>query len=103
MSLAIATIVLSWAFIHTMFALHYAHDYYGEGTRQWRLKFPGETSPTTGTSPISPSSIGMTFQVSDVTVTNKAIRRLVLAHGIVSFLFNTALLALTVNIAASAI
>jgi uncharacterized membrane protein len=47
--------------------------------------------------------IGMTAQVSDVGITDKAIRRTVTAHGIVSFIFNTALLALMVNIAASAI
>jgi uncharacterized membrane protein len=47
--------------------------------------------------------IGMTSQVSDVTVSSKQVRRTVAAHGVVSFMFNAALLALTVNIAASAI
>ena len=57
-ALAVTTIALSWTFIHTLFALHYAHDYYGEGNRANGLIFPATTSRTTGTSPISPSWSG---------------------------------------------
>jgi uncharacterized membrane protein len=100
-SLAIVTITLSWTFIHTIFALHYAHDYYGAGERANGLQFPGNDKPDYWDFAYFSFVIGMTFQVSDVAVTNRAIRRLVWAHGILSFVFNTAILALTVNVASS--
>lgn len=100
--LATVTIVLSWAFIHVMFALHYAHEFY-EGTRGG-MDFPGgDREPDYWDFVYFSFVIGMTSQVSDVTVNSKQIRRTVAAHGVVSFMFNAALLALTVNIAASAI
>jgi uncharacterized membrane protein len=103
--LAVVTILLSWAFIHTIFAVHYAHEYFGEGSDQQigGLEFPGKDEPDYWDFMYFSFVIGMTFQVSDVVVTSKIIRRLVVTHGIVSFIFNTALLALMVNIAASAI
>ena len=102
---ATITIVLSWAFIHTIFALHYAHDFYGENAgRGGGMVFPGgEAEPDYWDFVYFSFVIGMTSQVSDVGVTSKPIRRTVAAHGIVSFFFNAALLALTVNIAASAL
>ena len=100
--LASATIVLSWTFIHSIFALHYAHEFYdvdGGG-----LAFPGgDGEPDYWDFVYFSFVIGMTSQVSDVGVTSKHIRRTVAAHGILAFLFNTTLLALTVNIAASLI
>ena len=101
--LATITIVLSWAFIHTMFALHYAHEFYDEsGVRG--MAFPGgEETPDYWDFVYFSLVIGMTSQVSDVGITIQEIRRTVAAHGVVSFFFNAALLALTVNIAASAI
>ena len=101
--LATITIVLSWAFIHTMFALHYAHEFYDEsGVRG--MAFPGGLEkPDYWDFVYFSLVIGMTSQVSDVGITTKEIRRTVAAHGVVSFFFNAALLALTVNIAASAI
>jgi uncharacterized membrane protein len=104
LALATTTIVLSWAFTHTMFALHYAHDYYGEhGAKHSGLSFPGDEEPDYWDFVYFSFVIGMTSQVSDVAVTSKAIRQTVTAHGIVSFIFNATLLALTVNIAASVI
>jgi uncharacterized membrane protein len=106
LALATLTILLSWAFIHTIFALHYAHEYYGEFGAKRRgasgLTFPNEAKPDYWDFVYFSFVIGMTSQVSDVAVASKPIRRTVAAHGIVSFLFNAALLALTVNIAASA-
>ena len=101
--LATITIVLSWAFIHTIFALHYAHEFYDEsGVRG--MAFPGGLEkPDYWDFVYFSLVIGMTSQVSDVGITTKEIRRTVAAHGVVSFFFNAALLALTVNIAASAI
>src|SRR5215475_9441249 len=101
-ALAAFTILLSWAFIHTIFALHYAHEFYDE-TDGGGLAFPGDREPDYWDFVYFSFVIGMTSQVSDVAITSKLIRRTAAAHGIVSFIFNAALLALTVNIAASAI
>jgi uncharacterized membrane protein len=101
--LAIATVVLSWAFIHTIFALHYAYDFYGDGDRANGLEFPGGAKPDYWDFIYFSFVIGSTFQVSDVAVTNRWIRRSVAAHGVLSFFFNATVVALTVNIAAKAI
>ena len=102
-ALAIVTVVLSWLFIHTIFALHYAHDFYGVGRRARGLKFPDDGAPDYWDFIYFAFVIGMTFQVSDVGVTNKWIRRTVVAHGGLSFVFTATILALAVNIAASLI
>jgi uncharacterized membrane protein len=105
LAVAVVTIVLSWAAVHTTFALHYAHDYY-RGATPGGLQFPsGDNDEHADYWDFVYFSfvIGMTAQVSDVGITNKTIRRTATAHGIISFFFNTALLALMVNIAASAI
>jgi len=100
---ATITILLSWAFIHTMFALHYAHEFY-DTTEGHGLAFPGgDPEPDYWDFVYFSFVIGMTSQVSDVGITSKEVRRTAAAHGIVSFFFNATLLALTVNIAASAI
>jgi uncharacterized membrane protein len=103
--LATSTIVLSWAFIHCMFALHYAHEYYGDGRdgRVGGISFPDDDEPDYWDFAYFAFTIGMCAQVSDATISSKTIRRTALSHSIVSFVFNAALLALTVNIAASAI
>jgi uncharacterized membrane protein len=104
LALAAGTIVLSWIFIHTIFALHYAHDFYGtRDDKQRGLNFPSEEAPDYWDFVYFSFVIGVTSQVSDVAVASRAIRHTVNAHGIVSFFFNAALLALTVNIAATAI
>jgi uncharacterized membrane protein len=100
--LAIGTIGLSWAAIHTTFALHYAHDYYGDDS-PGGLTFPGNEAPDYWDFVYFSFVIGMTAQVSDVGITDKVIRRTATAHGIASFVFNTALLALTINIVAGAL
>ncbi|TMJ88646.1 MAG: DUF1345 domain-containing protein [Alphaproteobacteria bacterium] len=105
LTLATVTIALSWAAVHTTFALHYAHDYY-RGAKPGGLQFPsGDQHDHADYWDFVYFSfvIGMTAQVSDVGITDKTIRRTATAHGIISFVFNTALLALMVNIAASAI
>jgi uncharacterized membrane protein len=104
LGLATVTILLSWALIHTIFALHYAHEFYDEAPHGRGMAFPGgDEEPDYWDFVYFSFVIGMTSQVSDVGVVSKHIRRTVAAHGIVSFFFNAALLALTVNIAASAI
>ena len=105
LALATVTIALSWAAVHTIFALHYAHDFY-RGAKPGGLQFPSgdqHEHPDYWDFVYFSFVIGMTAQVSDVGITDKTIRRTATAHGIVSFIYNTALVALMVNIAASAI
>jgi uncharacterized membrane protein len=105
LALATGTIALSWAAVHTTFALHYAHDYY-RGATPGGLQFPsGDEHEDADYWDFVYFSfvIGMTAQVSDVGITDKTIRRTATAHGVISFVYNTALVALMVNIAASAI
>jgi uncharacterized membrane protein len=100
--LAASTILLSWMFTHTIFALHYAYEYYDvDKHRGGGLAFPGDEPPDYWDFLYFSLVIGMTSQVSDVAVTSNKIRRMVAGHGVVSFVFNATLLALTVNIAAS--
>jgi uncharacterized membrane protein len=103
--LAIATIFLSWTFTHSMFALHYAHEFYDEnGGKGGGLIFPGDLrEPDYWDFVYFSFVIGMTSQVSDIAINCRPIRHTVSAHGVISFFFNVTLLALTVNIAASAI
>jgi uncharacterized membrane protein len=105
LALATVTIALSWAGVHTTFALHYAHEYY-RGAKPGGLQFPsGDQHESADYWDFVYFSfvIGMTAQVSDVGITDKTIRRTATVHGIISFIYNTALVALMVNIAASAI
>jgi uncharacterized membrane protein len=105
LALATVTIALSWTAVHTTFALHYAHEFY-RGAKPGGLQFPsGDQHEDADYWDFVYFSfvIGMTAQVSDVGITDRTIRRTATAHGIISFVFNTALVALMVNIAASAI
>jgi uncharacterized membrane protein len=97
------TILLSWLFAHTAFAIHYAHEYFADrGPRlQPGLIFPGKSEPPDYWDFLYFSFVvGMTCQVSDVEVATQPWRRLVLVHGLVSFLFNTVVLALSINLVA---
>jgi uncharacterized membrane protein len=98
--LAMATIVLSWMFMHTIFSLHYAHEFYGEGRDRTTggLTFPGESEPDYLDFLYFSLVIGMTSQVSDVAITSRSIRRVAALHGVLSFFFNLTVLALTVNL-----
>jgi len=101
--LAGATILLSWLFAHTAFAVHYAHDFYADiaAKRPPGLLFPGgQPDPDYWDFLYFSFVVGMTCQVSDVQVATRFWRRLVLTHGIVSFLFNTVVLALCINLLA---
>jgi uncharacterized membrane protein len=105
LALATLTIALSWTAVHTTFALHYAHEFY-RGAKPGGLDFPKgheDQEPDYWDFVYFSFVIGMTAQVSDVGVTDRIIRRTATVHGIISFVFNTALVALMVNIAASAI
>src|ERR1700722_3477153 len=104
----VGTIVLSWHLVHTVFALHYAHGYYGPSEDEddadglvGGLEFPSETQPDYWDFMYFSYVVGMTSQVSDVQISGRDLRRLALIHGVVSFFFNTIILALTINIVAS--
>lgn len=100
-----ATLLLSWLVTHMVFALRYAHEYYerDETTRDvdGGLEFPGGLPPDYWDFVYFALVLGMTFQVSDVQITSRKLRRLATLHGLIGFLFNTVIVALTVNIAAS--
>lgn len=104
-TLAMSTILVSWAFVHTIFALHYAHEYYGERGDHaiGGLTFPGRQQPDYWDFVYFSLVIAMTSQVSDVVITSKVIRRIVTVHGALAFFFNVAVFALTVNIVSSLI
>lgn len=101
--LGILTLVSSWAFIHTSFALHYAHDYYLSMRKHGKpgLIFPEQLEPDYWDFAYFSFVIGMTSQTSDVAIATPHLRRLVLLHGVIAFFFNAALLALAINAAAS--
>ena len=104
-ALVAATLLLSWFVTHTLFALRYAHEFYEPlympRAVQGGLEFPGSKAPDYWDFFYFSIVLGMTFQVSDVQVTSRKLRWLATVHGIVSFVFNTVIVALTVNIAAS--
>lgn len=98
-----ATVILSWTFTHTVFALHYANIYYrpDELGSPGGLKFPGERSPDYRDFLYYAFVIGCAAQTGDVDTISHAMRRVTLFHGIVAFVFNTAILALSINVGAS--
>ena len=102
--LAIATIIISWGVTQVAFAIHYAHEYYRpeEGSdAQGGLIFPACETPDYWDFLYFATSIGATSQTSDTSIRSRNLRRLVTLHSVIAFFFNTAVLALTVNIAAS--
>ncbi len=104
LALLFMTTLLSWAFIHVMFALHYAYEYYAEHRgKGGGLRFPGTPEPDYWDFLYMAFAIGTSTAISDVQVTSPAIRQTVTAQGIVAFVFNVTLIALTVSIAADAI
>ena len=102
-ALVAITLFVSWMMTHTTFAFRYAHEFYegapGSPKPDGGLEFPGEGQPDYLDFMYFSLVLGMTFQVSDVQITSRKLRRLATVHGVVSFLFNTIILALTVNIA----
>ncbi len=102
-ALVAATLVLSWLLAQAVFALRYAHEFYqaapGGAGIDGGLKFPNEDHPDYWDFFYFSAVLGMTFQVSDVEVTSRKLRRLATLHGLLGFLFNTVIIALTVNLA----
>jgi uncharacterized membrane protein len=109
LGLAVVTIVGSWLLVHTIFALHYAHGYYQDDPitpiedEAKGLEFPGDSEPDYWDFLYFSFVIGMTSQVSDVQIAKRSLRRLSLIHSILSFFFNTIILAMSINIIAGLI
>jgi len=100
-TLAVLTILSSWAFTQVMFALHYAHDYYVAEAKghPGGLEFPGGHAPDYGDFLYFACVIGTSGQTADVSFSSRVMRRTGLVHCVLAFLFNTTLIALTINIA----
>jgi uncharacterized membrane protein len=102
--LAIGAVAVSWWLVHTVFSLRYAHLFYDTDTddggtkKGGGLDFPDTKEPDFLDFIYFGFVVGMTFQVSDVQITDRNIRRLCLLHGLISFAFNTAIVALSINV-----
>jgi len=99
---AISGMLFSWVMVHTIFGFHYAHLYYANDTNDPTkhaegLEFPKEKKPDYIDFAYFSFVLGMTFQVSDVDITSRVIRRVALFHGMLSFALNTFVVALTIN------
>lgn len=101
--MTVLTIVSTWSFIHTLFAMHYAHEYYLARLNHLPqpLEFPGDALPDYGDFLYASCIIGTSGQTADVAFSSRSIRRVCLFQCTFSFFFNTTILALTINIAAS--
>ncbi len=104
LALAGFTILLSWTVTQIVMALHYAGEFYARPSAEGGLNFPGgDATPGYGDFLYFAFTMGAACQTSDVAVTTKGMRELVLAHTVLAFLFNTTVLALAVNVGASVI
>ncbi|MFO0564523.1 MAG: DUF1345 domain-containing protein [Polyangiaceae bacterium] len=95
--LALLAVVLSWVLTHTVYGLRYAHLHY-RGKHVGGLRFPGDHDPTEVDFAYFSFTLGMCFQVSDVSIESSRIRRTVLGHALLSFVYNTTILALALNL-----
>ncbi|MEO5891966.1 MAG: DUF1345 domain-containing protein [Ferruginibacter sp.] len=104
MALSIAGMMFSWLIVHSIFTFHYAHLYYDEGRDDTpdgqALDFPGTEKPDYIDFAYFAFVVGMTFQVSDVEICSRKVRRTALAHGLLAFALNTFVVALTINLIA---
>lgn len=98
LGLCLSAPLLAWLLTHSVYALHYAHLYYGASGTGQGLSFPGDGDPDDLDFAYFAFTIGMTFQTSDVEVTSKRLRRSVLLHALLSFVFNTGVIALALNL-----
>ena len=98
-TLGLLSVVLSWAVVHTVFALLYARAYYSEPAGG--IEFDESDPPTYLDFAYFSFTIGMTFQVSDTSTNSRPVRRLVLHHALLSYLFGAVLLGLVINVVAT--
>jgi uncharacterized membrane protein len=98
-ALIIVTLALAWLFINSLYALHYAHLAYARpGKGCAGIEFPGTREPVYWDFLYYAFTVGMTFQTSDVSVTDVRIRRVTVIHGLAAFTFNIGVLAFTINV-----
>lgn len=100
-TLILATLALAWIFANTVYALHYAYLYYGannDGEDRGGIDFPGGGSPDYWDFLYFAVTLGMTFQTSDVEISDRKVRRTVTFHCLVAFLFNLGIIAFTINV-----
>lgn len=95
-------VAAGWILIHSIFVFRYAHLYYfdsdDDGSAQRGIVFPGDQEPNDFDFAYFSFVIGMTFQVSDVVIKDRGVRSVVLFHGLISFAYNTAIVALVINL-----
>jgi uncharacterized membrane protein len=97
-TLAVVSIVLSWATVHTVYTLRYAQEFFRDPLGG--VDFNGAEDPSYRDFAYLAFTIGMTYQVSDTSLTTARMRRLALQHALLSFLFGTAIIATTINVVA---
>jgi uncharacterized membrane protein len=100
-SAAVLTVVLSWATVHTVFTLRYAHEYYMSPVGGIDFKSGPDFEPDYLDFAYVAFGIGMTYQVADTDVTRHRLRRTILGHSLLSYLFGAVILAVTINIVAA--
>ena len=100
MGLSVATVVVSWVSVHVGYAVHYASCYYGEGGGGPGLEFPGTPEPRLLDFAYLAFTIGTTAATTDVVVGSTTMRRRVLGHTLLSFVYNTVVLALVLAVVA---
>ena len=91
-------LAFAWLFSNTVYALHYAHLAYSNEAKCMGLSFPDTAEPLYWDFVYFAFTIGMTFQTSDVTISDQSIRRIVAMHGLAAFAFNIGVLAFTINV-----
>lgn len=96
-------VLLSWALLHTSYAMYYAHLHYRNPSQPGGLAFPGSEEPAALDFAYFAFTLGTAFATSDVRVISTEVRRTVLAHSILAFFYNTLLLALVVNLVISSV
>lgn len=100
--LTVLTLILSWTFVQTLFALHYAHEFYApddKGRDRGGLLFPGDTPPDYWDFIHFAIVIGVAAQTADIQITSRAQRRVATLHSLTAFVFNTVIVAMAVNLA----
>jgi uncharacterized membrane protein len=103
-ALVVTTLILAWLFTNTIYALHYTHLYYldgGTGKDAGGIDFPSDTAPDYWDFLYFSFTLGMTFQTSDVQISSRSVRRVVLGQSMAAFVFNIGVLALTINVLGS--
>jgi uncharacterized membrane protein len=99
---AIVTILISWVFLHTLFTIHYAHRFYGGRDKAEGLVFPDKIEePIYWDFLYFAFTIGVAAQTADIGLSSRTMRKIALLHAVLSFLFNTTILALAINVGAS--